>query len=71
MAESGSNGLEMPTDDCNNGDTDNKRSEFQWSVFVGRLFFASRWTFYCYLTKSAKQACHLGTLTPLFTDVET
>lgn len=41
MAESWSSGLEMPTDDFNDDDN-NKRSEFQWSVFIGRLFFASR-----------------------------
>lgn len=39
VAKSGSSGPGMPTDD---GSDDNDNwSEFQWSVFVGRLFFAN------------------------------
>ena len=34
VARSGSSDQEMPGDDSNYDDDDNKRSEFQWSVFV-------------------------------------
>lgn len=41
MAESRNSRQELPTDDGNDDNNDNKCSEFQWSLFVGRLFFAS------------------------------
>lgn len=67
VAKSGSSGLGMPIDE--GSDDNDNRSEFQWSVFVGRLFFANLSILLLLINLQNKLV--IWGLTPHFIDVET